>query len=107
MYSFGKKPREARETANLSQMCLTTKIGRAPTVIGKYGRNEMKPSIDALKKLTEEFDNTVGSLHGKAKETQLLKSPVTLKWFQGFDEPDDSEKLCVYPFLAKNKMKAF
>ena len=111
MLSFGKKLREARESVSLSQKDLATKIGSVHTVIGRYERDEMKPSIDVVKRLAEELGTTVGYLIGEAKESQLLKDPVMLQRFQEINELDDSDKACVFTFLdaflAKNKMQAF
>ena len=111
MFSFGKKLREAREAIGLSQKDLATKIGSVHTVIGRYERDEMKPSIDVVKRLAEELGTTVGYLLGEAKESQLLKDPVMLQRFQEINELDDADKACVFTFLdaflAKNKMQAF
>lgn len=111
MISFGKKLREARETKGYSQKELATKIGSVHTVIGRYERDEMKPSIDVVKRLAEELETTVGYLLGEAKEAQLLKDPAMLKRFQEINELDESDKECVFTFLdaflAKHKMKAF
>jgi transcriptional regulator with XRE-family HTH domain len=111
MLSFGKKLREAREAVSLSQKDLATKIGSVHTVIGRYERDEMKPSIDVVKRLAEELGTTVGYLIGEAKESKLLKDPVMLQRFQEINELNDSDKACVFTFLdaflAKNKMQAF
>ena len=111
MFSFGKKLREARENKNLSQKNLATKIGSVHTVIGRYERDEMKPSIDVVKRLAEELGTTVGYLLGEAKEAQLLKDPIMLKRFQEINELNDFDKQCVFTFLdaflARNKMQAF
>lgn len=111
MFSFGKKLREAREAAGLSQKDLANKIGSVHTVIGRYERDEMKPSIDVVKKLAVELGTTVGYLLGEAKEAQLLKDPVMLKRFQEIDQLSDKDKECVYTlldaFLAKTKMQDF
>lgn len=111
MFSFGKKLREARETKGLSQKGLATKIGSVHTVIGRYERDEMKPSIDVVKRLAEELGTTVGYLLGEAKEAQLLKDPAMLKRFQEINELNEEDKACVFTFLdaflAKNKMQAF
>ncbi len=111
MLSFGKKLREAREAKGLSQKDLAAKIGSVHTVIGRYERDEMKPSIDVVKRLAEELGTTVGYLLGEAKEAQLLKDPAMLKRFQEINELDETDKACVFTFLdaflAKNKMQTF
>ena len=110
MVTFGKKLRECREAKSLSQQELAKKLGSVHTVIGRYERDEMKPSIDVVKKLADVLDTTVGYLLGEAKETQLLKDPVMLKRFNEINELPEKDKECVYTlldaFLAKNKMQA-
>ena len=111
MVTFGKRLREAREAKSLSQQDLAKMIGSVHTVIGRYERDEMKPSIDVVKKLADELGTTVGYLIGEAKEAQFLKDPAMLKRFQEIDQLDDNEKQCIYSlldaFLAKSRLQAF
>jgi len=111
MSTFGKKLREAREAKGLSQQELAKSIGSIHTVIGRYERDEMKPSIDVVKRLAEELGTTVGYLIDEAKEANLLKDPAMLMRFQEIDLLNDRDKECVFTFLdaflAKNKMQAF
>jgi transcriptional regulator with XRE-family HTH domain len=99
-----------REAKGLSQQDLAKLLGSVHTVIGRYERDEMKPSIDVVKKLADVLDTTVGYLLGEAKEMQLLKDPVMLKRFNEISELPEKDKECVYTlldaFLAKNKMQA-
>lgn len=41
--------------------------------MGRYERDEMSPSIEAVKKLAALLDTTVGYLIGEAKEEKILK----------------------------------
>lgn len=110
MATFGKKLRECREAKSLSQQDLAKKINSVHTVIGRYERDEMSPSIEVVRKLASVLDTTVGYLLGEAKETKLLKDPVMLKRFNEISELPEKDKECVYTlldaFLAKNKMQA-
>ena len=110
MVSFGKKLRECREAKNLSQQDLAKKIGSVHTVIGRYERDEMKPSIDVVKNLAEVLETTVGYLLGEEKERDLLKDPAMLKRFNDISLLPDKDKECVFTlldaFIAKNKMQA-
>jgi transcriptional regulator with XRE-family HTH domain len=110
MATFGKKLRECREAKSLSQQDLAKKINSVHTVIGRYERDEMSPSIEVVRKLAAVLDTTVGYLLGEAKETKLLKDPVMLKRFNEINELPEKDKECVYTlldaFLAKNKMQA-
>jgi len=111
MVTFGKRLREIRETKNLSQQDLAKLIGSVHTVIGRYERDEMKPSIDVVKKLAEELGTTVGYLIGEASESQLLKDPAMLKRFQEINELNEKDKECIFSlldaYLAKSKLQAF
>jgi transcriptional regulator with XRE-family HTH domain len=51
MSTFGKRLRECREALKLSQQDLGKLAKTAYTVIGKYERDEMKPSITVAEKL--------------------------------------------------------
>jgi transcriptional regulator with XRE-family HTH domain len=111
MVTFGKRLREAREAKDLSQQDLAKMIGSVHTVIGRYERDEMKPSIDVVKRLADELGITVGYLIGEAKEAQFLKDPSMLKRFQEIDELEEKEKECIYSlldaYIAKNRLQAF
>jgi transcriptional regulator with XRE-family HTH domain len=48
--TFGKKLRECREDKDLSQQELAKILKTSHSVIGRYERDEMSPSIDAVKK---------------------------------------------------------
>jgi len=77
--TFGKKLREARESKKISQQDLAKLIGSVHTVIGRYERDEMKPSIDVVKRLADELGTTVGYLLGETEDREFLKDPSMLK----------------------------
>jgi transcriptional regulator with XRE-family HTH domain len=79
MVSFGKKLRECREAKEFSQNELSKLIGVHHSIIGKYERDEVKPSIDVVKKMADVLDTTVGYLLGEAKNTSVLKDQAMLK----------------------------
>jgi transcriptional regulator with XRE-family HTH domain len=80
--SFGKKLRECREDKGLSQQELGKTLKTSHSVIGRYESDEMSPSIEAVKKLAQVLDTTVGlsarrsqgrknfKRHGHAKAAQ-------------------------------------
>ena len=53
MSTFGKKLRECREAKGLSQKELAKLLNTSYSVIGKYERDEMQPSIEAAKKIAK------------------------------------------------------
>ena len=81
--TFGKKLRECREDKGLSQQELAKILKTSHSVIGRYERDEMSPSIDAVKKMAAILDTTVGYLLGEstvfipAKLTPLFRGKLT------------------------------
>ncbi|WP_083730570.1 helix-turn-helix transcriptional regulator [[Flexibacter] sp. ATCC 35208] len=71
MSSFGKKLRECREAKDLSHSELAKLLNTNHSIIGKYERDEVKPTIDVVKRLADELDtiilpkNRTVSLSGK------------------------------------------
>lgn len=79
MDSFGKKLRECREAKGLSQKDLARLLNTSYSVIGKYERDEMLPSIEAAKKIAKLIDTTVGYLLGEVKDMDVFKDTAMLK----------------------------
>lgn len=82
MDTFGKRLRECREAAKFSQQALAKELGTSYTVIGKYERDEMTPSIEVAKNLAKILDTTVGFLLGETEQTNLFRDPKMLERFQ-------------------------
>ena len=60
--SFGKRLAGRRKAAGLSQKQLAQDFGTAHSTIGKYGRDGMKPSVEAAKRLAVLLDTTMAYL---------------------------------------------
>lgn len=95
MATFGKRLRECREAKGLSQQELGKKMNTSYTVIGKYERDEMKPSIEVAAKLAKFIDTTVGYLLGEVDETDTFKDPIMLQRLKEINSLSDEEKKCV------------
>lgn len=110
MDSFGKKIAECRKAKGYSQSELARKINTHYSIIGKYERDEVKPTIDVIKRLAQELDTTVGYLAGETQDQEVFKDPVMLKRFNEINELPEEDKICIYKFLdaflAKNKLQA-
>jgi transcriptional regulator with XRE-family HTH domain len=110
MNSFGKKLKECREARDLSQSELARRLGTHHSIIGKYERDEVKPTIDVVKKLADVLNTTAGYFLGEGSNSQLLKDPVMLKRFNDINELSEDDKNCIYKFLdaflAKNKLQS-
>jgi transcriptional regulator with XRE-family HTH domain len=77
--SFGKKLRECRDTKSLSQSALAKLLNTNHSIIGKYECDEVKPTIDVVKKLAEALETNVGYLLGETENTNTLKDSTMLK----------------------------
>jgi len=102
---FGKKLAECRKSKNLSQKELAKLLNTSHSVIGKYEREEMTPSIEAAVKLANLLDTTVGYLLGENKDSKLLKDPAMLKRLQDIENlPSDDKSGILY--ALDNLLKA-
>lgn len=95
MNSFGKKLRECREAKKFSQSELAKLLNTNHSIIGKYERDEVKPSIDVVKKIADELETTVGFLLGETKQVNLLKNPAMLKRLNDIDALPEDDKHCI------------
>ena len=92
MASFGKRLRECREAKKFSQQSLAKEMNTSYTVIGKYERDEMTPSIEVAKTLAKLLNTTVGYLLGETNEVNLLKDPAMLKRLNDIVALPDADK---------------
>lgn len=75
MAAFSKKLKECREAQSEVSMLLNTNH----PVIGEYERDEIKPTVDVVKKLAETLDTTVGYLLGETQDQSIFKDQDMLK----------------------------
>lgn len=66
--SFGKRLTEARKKKDISQEELAKLLNTKGPVIGRYERDEMKPSIEAAAKMADILEVSLDYLVGKADE---------------------------------------
>lgn len=95
MDTFGKKLRECREAKGLSQRDLAKLLNTSYSVIGKYERDEMMPSIKAAQSIAKLVDTTVGYLLGETEETNVLKDPTMLKRLNEISTLPDDDRHCI------------
>lgn len=98
-----------REVKILSQQDVVAKLKTSYTVIGKYERDEMIPSVEVAKKLSILLDTTVGYLLSETIEVNLLKDPAKLRQLNEINNLPDEEKksilLTVDAFLRDAKAR--
>lgn len=92
MYSFGKKLKECREAKSLSQSQLAKLLNTNHSIIGKYERDEVKPTVDVIKRLAEELGTTAGFLLGESEDMNLLKDPSMLIRLNELEKMNDEDK---------------
>jgi len=82
MDTFGKKLAGLRKEKKLSQTELAKQLSTSVSVISRYERDEMTPSIDTAKKLANFLNTSVGYLLGENEQADLFKNPEMLKRFK-------------------------
>ena len=95
MVTFGNKLKECRSVKGLSQTELAKQINSYHSIIGKYERDEVKPTIDVVKKLADVLETTVGYLLGEIEDRELLKDPSMLKRLNDIAKFPDTDKQCI------------
>jgi transcriptional regulator with XRE-family HTH domain len=95
MNSFGKKIRECRDAKGLSQSELARQLNTNHSIIGKYERDEVKPTIDVVKKIAQVLDTTVGYLLGETEDLNLLKDPAMLNRLNEIGHLPEHDKECI------------
>ncbi len=96
MISFGKKIAALRKQAKMSQTDLAKKLGTSVSVISRYERDEMIPSIDTAKKLASVLDTTIAYLLGETEDDNLLKDHDMITRLRAVKDFSDQEKSQVY-----------
>ena len=96
MISFGKKVAALRKEKKLSQTELAKKLNTSVSVISRYERDEMTPSIEKAKSLAASLDTTVGYLLGESEEDDLLKDQQMMQRLEELREFSEQEKQQVY-----------
>ena len=92
MDSFGKRMAALRKERSLTQDELAKQLSTSTSVIGRYERDEMVPSITVAKKVAGLLDTTVGYLLGESQTSDLLKDPAMLKRLHEIDQMDSQDK---------------
>lgn len=92
MDTFGKRMVGLRKEKRMTQDELAKLISTSISVIGRYERDEMTPSIDVAKKISAHLNTTVGYLLGETDKADLFKEPVMLQRLAELDKMKNTEK---------------
>jgi transcriptional regulator with XRE-family HTH domain len=105
--TFGEKIILLRKQLKWSQDDLAKKIGTSGPIVGRYERNEIKPSIDVAAKLADTLGVTIDYLVGATEKAVLDKK--LMRRIEDIEGLPEDEKDKVYYFidmaLAYNKTK--
>jgi transcriptional regulator with XRE-family HTH domain len=103
--SFGKRLTEVRKNKSLSQEDLAKHLGTKSPVVGRYERDEMKPSIDTANRLAEFLEVSLDYLTGN---TDVLLDTNTLNRILEVQQlPEDvKEKLFYFIDMTVRDYKA-
>ncbi|WP_420319183.1 helix-turn-helix domain-containing protein [Ekhidna sp.] len=75
--SFGSRMIQARKDKNLSQDALAKALEATPTTVGRYERDEVKPSIEMAAKIAAvlevSLDYLIGNSQDYVKDQNMLK----------------------------------
>jgi len=96
MISFGKKVAALRKELKMSQTDLAKKLETSVSVISRYERDEMTPSIETAKKLAYFLDTTVGYLLGETEDDNLLKDHDMITRLKEVEDFSSEEKSQIY-----------
>ena len=86
---------ECRKTKGLTQQEVAKQLNTVHTVVGRYERDEMKPTIDVIRKLSRILGTTVGYLLGETEDADIFRDPDMLKRMNDINGLSDEERKCV------------
>lgn len=109
MDTFGKKITALRKEKKISQGELAKLINTSTSVIGRYERDEMTPSIEAARKIAKILGTTVGYLIDETEQENLFKDPEMLKRLNEIEKMDKEDKnhilYAIDAFIKSVKLK--
>lgn len=89
---FGEKIAKLRKDQKMSQSDVAKKLDTAPSIIGRYERNEIKPSIEVGYKFARLFNVTLDYLVDDTDTIALLKDTRILTRFKEIEKMPDNDK---------------
>lgn len=106
--TFGERITYARKQKKMTQANLGKAAGTSGDIIGKYERNEIKPSIDTAAKIADALGVTLDYLV-KDKEYQNIDNDA-LKRLKLLEKLSPEDKKHIFAlmdaFFAKNKLQS-
>lgn len=102
MDTFGQKLRVGREPKGFSQAELARRISSHHSIMGKYERDEVKPTIDVVKKLADVLETIPDYLLEETEDSKLLKDLSIMKRLNDNVKFPEQDKTCILYALDDN-----
>lgn len=96
MTTFGSKLAALRKGLRISQSEVAKQLGTSISVISRYERGEMLPSIDTAKRLADVLGTSIAYLLGDTNDEELLRDKDLVRRLQAVNEFSDAERERVY-----------
>ncbi len=101
--TFGERITHIRKQLKWSQDDLAKKIGTSAPIVGRYEREEIKPSIDVAAKLADALGVTIDYLLGKSDSMILDKK--NLQRLEDIEQLPEEDKSNIF-YTIDNLIKA-
>lgn len=96
--SVGKRIKQLRKEADLTQQQLADKVGLTYIQIGRYGTGKSNPSADVLQKISAVLNTTTDFLMVGGNELQLTDKEL-LKQFKEVEKLNSDDKHLIKTFI--------
>jgi len=105
--SFGTRLLEARKKKGISQEELAKKLGTKGPAIGRYERDEMKPSIEVAARMADLLEVSLDYLVGQTNEELDKATQKRIMEISKFSEEEKQHVWAVIDaFIAKAKIQS-
>jgi transcriptional regulator with XRE-family HTH domain len=105
--TFGEKTTYARKQKKMTQSDLGKAVGTSGDIIGKYERDEIKPSIDTAARVADALGVTLDYLVKDAEYQNIDHALERLKLIEKLPQDERSHLFATMDaFFAKNKLQA-
>jgi transcriptional regulator with XRE-family HTH domain len=95
--TYGEKIARLRKELKMSQGDVAKKLDTAPSIIGRYERNEIKPSIEVAAKFSKLFNVTLDYLIDDTNTEAHLKDTAMLKRLEEIEKmPEEDKEHVIY-----------
>ncbi|MCK9208634.1 MAG: helix-turn-helix transcriptional regulator [Salinivirgaceae bacterium] len=101
--TLGQHITALRKGKDFSHSELGKRVGTSVDIVGRYERDEVKPSIDIAKRLADVFEVSLDYLAGSAEQSI---DKATLNRLNDINHLEPSDKNLVYAFLDSFITKA-